>query len=587
MEIVYVSNCGKKYHFNPQCSYIKGKAVNSLPLNSAKIKFGGPCSRCINSQNILMNNNNQFKKYYKNNIFNNNISSNNKNQFNNYLKLQNNLDNNNFFGNNNFVQNNNHIFDELSNNKKINKGNLYNINNDNVNDKKINDINNEKSILESKDKISDFFMLSGSGSVVDGGGFNLNKKVVIDEKSSEIDFNNNKFSTVNKNIPFLLNNISNIPNFDLSNDNDSSNFLINKNEWIKEEEKDDGKYIENIVKKFDNTKNEEKKNKNYNLLNKKENDKKKGSENNYDNGINFNIINNQINNISNQKDENAFFSNSKINDSNEEKSNNNSKIKSDNNIFFIYNIDNSSNKINISNNKDNILPSSLSNQKFKKRNQKKKIKINKDEFNLIKETNSNAIILSLENSILPSINTTHITNTTNLENNKIDKKKNDIDENDIFKKGNYKFSFEINPKINSKICINIEVGFEIDFFDENDINEEEEIEDSINENDNIILDSGFQKICVLRRLNIYKKTNQIYVLINIGKGKFFILGEKEFNDIIINKGFIYSNILNILFISNCQIIPLEKIKDIKPIFNYNKKDLNIAEIFNNGRKIEK
>ena len=589
-ETVYVSNCGKKYHFNPQCSYIKDKVVNALPLNAAINRLEGPCSRCINYRNILLNRNNQMNNFKKNNILNNNINSNNKKNIKNYLHLKNNLNNNNLFGNNKFFQNNNQILDELNNYRKINIGKLFKINNDDEEDKKINDINNEKSIVESKDKMSDFLMLSGSGSIVAGGGFNLKKKTEYDEKSSEIDFNNNKFSTANKNIPFHLNNISNIHNFDLSNDNDNSKCLINKNERIKEEEEEDEKYFANIVKKFENNKNTEN-NKNFNLISKKENDKKINIENKYDNSISFNIINNQINNISNQKDENAFFSNSNISNNNEENSSNNSKIKNVNNknIFLIYNIDNSSNNININNNKDdNNFPSSLSTQKFELKKRKRKIRINKDDLNIIKETNLNSIILSLENSFFHSTNTTYITNAMNCENNsnKIDKKKK-YDENDIFKKGYYKFSFEINPKINSKICINIEVGFEIDFIDQNDnsFNEEEEIEDSLNENDDIILDSIFQKLCISRRLNIHKKTNQIYVLINIIKGKFFVIGENEFNDII-NKEFINSNIFNILYISNCQIIPIDKIKDIKPIFHYNKKDLNIVEIINNGRKIE-
>ena len=36
-ETVYVSNCEKKYHFNPQCSYIKDKVVNALKKGRCRL----------------------------------------------------------------------------------------------------------------------------------------------------------------------------------------------------------------------------------------------------------------------------------------------------------------------------------------------------------------------------------------------------------------------------------------------------------------------------------------------------------------------------------------------------------------------
>ena len=45
-EIVYYTNTGKKYHFNPKCSYIKNKKSYKIVLGEAIKIFEGPCYRC-------------------------------------------------------------------------------------------------------------------------------------------------------------------------------------------------------------------------------------------------------------------------------------------------------------------------------------------------------------------------------------------------------------------------------------------------------------------------------------------------------------------------------------------------------------
>ena len=215
------------------------------------------------------------------------------------------------------------------------------------------------------------------------------------------------------------------------------------------------------------------------------------------------------------------------------------------------------------------MSSSSSSKSISKLKHEKNFNINIEDLNILKQTNTKAKILYFENNIFQSINITHITNMLNNDNNinKIYNKNDSIDDEII--NGNYKFSFAIIPKSQIKKKIKIEVGFEVNFIDENDI-------DIINEEENTESDDS-------NEIPIYKKTNQIYVLINIEKGKFFVVGEKELN-IKNNKDNLLSNSFNILYICNFQMILLERIKEVKPIFKYDKKALNVVEISINGRK---
>lgn len=46
-----------------------------------------------------------------------------------------------------------------------------------------------------------------------------------------------------------------------------------------------------------------------------------------------------------------------------------------------------------------------------------------------------------------------------------------------------------------------------------------------------------------------------------------------------------SNNFNILYLCNCQNVPLENIREVKPVLNYNIKNKNFTEIIMNGKKL--
>ena len=89
----------------------------------------------------------------------------------------------------------------------------------------------------------------------------------------------------------------------------------------------------------------------------------------------------------------------------------------------------------------------------------------------------------------------------------------------------------------------------------------------------------------MRHFYIYKKTNRIHVLINISKGKFYIVGEKELEKRT-NGEFLDVSKCEALYLTNFYPLCLNQIKDIRPIFKYNKNALQIADININGKKID-
>ena len=417
------------------------------------------------------------------------------------------------------------------------------------------------------------------------GGFYFRKKIDSEENSSEIDFNNNKFTTKNKKFPFPINNnISGINNFEISSEMDNYSCLMNKNFNSKneEEEEDNKNILKSILEESEDYKNKEIMHNN-SINNKKRLiiENKKIDENSKE----FNIINNQNyknNESSNlyKRDENAFFSsNDDINDINIIKKEENKNIQ------------------NININKKCVFSNSdfLQNNKLKaKSKHKKKCNTNQKDLKILEDTNVNAKIISIEKNLLKNNNTiTTISNTLNNENFIIKNNNKNYsyyyninNYNDEIKDGSFKYSFEIIPKIQNKVCVKIEVGFEIDFIDENDEDtiEDEENNESISDDNETALNSIIQKFSVLRQFKIYKQTNQIFALINVEKGKFFVVGEKELNSTN-NQDNLSFNKYNILYTCKSQMISVEQIKEVRPIFNYNKKDLDIVEIMLNGKKI--
>ena len=144
----------------------------------------------------------------------------------------------------------------------------------------------------------------------------------------------------------------------------------------------------------------------------------------------------------------------------------------------------------------------------------------------------------------------------------------------------FKFSFKIIPKGKNDINISIELGFEIIIIEEdNNENNLENEESSESSEKSITLSNTYQKYYIFKHLNIHKKTKNIIALIDISKGKFYILSNTTENlDISLDNNIILSS-------SDCQKIPLNKIKDVYPIFKYDSKYLNFVDIFFNGKPI--
>ena len=144
----------------------------------------------------------------------------------------------------------------------------------------------------------------------------------------------------------------------------------------------------------------------------------------------------------------------------------------------------------------------------------------------------------------------------------------------------FKFSFKIIPKGKNDINISIELGFEIIIIEEdNNENNLENEESSESSEKSITLSNTYQKYYIFKHIHIHKKTKNIIALIDISKGKFYILSNTTENlDISLDNNIILSS-------SDCQKIPLDKIKEVYPIFKYDSKYLNFVDIFFNGKNI--
>ena len=419
---LYYLKTGKKYHFY-NCSYIRGKELSKISINNLNNYFEKLCSKCRNRFNIS-------KIKEENKPYNSNENSNNKYNFaylnNNNYNFENHK-NTNYFNNKDFKYNN-QIFEGFENNRNNNKDFFNIINNDDEDDekedekedKKMNNKKKEKS-PEHKEKFSDF-SLSVSDLMKGGDGISLNQRSNLEEKSSELDFNNNIFSTKNKNNPFSLNDIGKISQYDNQNNLKNINFIINKNVITKVDQIKNKNRLNNNEEVEDSEikeKNKTKKTKikppklNLNSIIVQSNDteniikqaqyQSQNLSNSRKNSESRNLINK---NISIEKDEyfnilnsrrnfiNADSSNS-IFKTNEESKNNNYNYNSDINAkTFIINEPNSS------------ISSSMENHNIKLYNQNEINALSKDDIDILKETYNKAKKLILDNPVFHSINTT-------------------------------------------------------------------------------------------------------------------------------------------------------------------------------------
>ena len=84
------------------------------------------------------------------------------------------------------------------------------------------------------------------------------------------------------------------------------------------------------------------------------------------------------------------------------------------------------------------------------------------------------------------------------------------------------------------------------------------------------------KIIITKNLKNLTKENEINVLIDIVKGKLFFMKKDDNKNKIFEKN-------NILSVSNCQKISLDKIKEVHPYLKFNSNDLSIVDIVFNGK----
>ena len=221
---------------------------------------------------------------------------------------------------------------------------------------------------------------------------------------------------------------------------------------------------------------------------------------------------------------------------------------------------------------------------FNKYYNQNKINLSTKDIKLVYYTNQTAIIMFLRNFF--SFHDYKDKNISILcEHKDININGSNYKNNDIYK-GNFKFKLEIIPLKELIKPIKISVGFEIEYIDNTDINVIHE--EDINLIDNCVnkkIGSLYETLVVMRSFNIYKKTNKMHVLINISNGKLFVVGDDDLEKIN-NKTFVDKSNSEILYLRTFYRISLNQIKDVKPIFKFDKNDLLLAEININGKYID-
>ena len=526
IKMVFITTSGKKYHFSKNCPSLNAsKNLIQISLIEAEKKNKGPCKNCC------FNNNNKFKKFnFKN--FNNNYYQQNQ-KFKNYK------------------------------NKKEIKKNFIN------SDDADNEIFNSSSKLEQESMIKKDIQ-ENNNNIINNISKNIDNEEDKKESNNIIKEDNSNFFELcekNQNNNIFLNknelNDITITSFSINIFSKNNNDSFNESKSC-EREKD----LNSNKDKFKNNSNESykislKKDKNDNtdkigIL--KEKDKNKNKNNNHQNCNNKK----QKNQMENQRlldiDKNYFDS--------EENSDPKSKKKT--NISEKIDI----NPINI-NQQENYMQLYQLNQlvSLKKKdidynNYNLKLNCHKNDMYFLLNTFNNATLLSFEKPIL------------------FDKSDNRINGNGLAFKDSYMFKFEIIPlKEENNSFLTIEVGFNIKYINIQDMNLIIDEKFINKENINFKIGSLYDSLKIKKKLIIFKKTGIIYTLINIDKGKFFITGQEELEkrkfNIILNKAntktFFIKNFFSIMNIS---------LKNIEPIFNFDKNDLKNYDIIINDKKIE-
>ena len=206
----------------------------------------------------------------------------------------------------------------------------------------------------------------------------------------------------------------------------------------------------------------------------------------------------------------------------------------------------------------------------------------KGDYKLLDETNGTAKLLYLKNIL--EINDQADGNFSILSENKDDSIISNSEQNNIIK-GNFKFKFEVIPLNEIDEPFMISVGFEIDYIDETDQNLINKENKKLEDDKNIKMGAVYETLILMRHFYIYKSTNIVHVLLNITKGKFFVVGENELQK---RNRKVYLNPDNteICYVRSFNNIQLCQIKCVRPIFKYNKNSLQIANININGNALK-
>ena len=250
------------------------------------------------------------------------------------------------------------------------------------------------------------------------------------------------------------------------------------------------------------------------------------------------------------------------------KNSQNNEISPDMEQMFYENMENNSRYRNNANNnqeeeKEELNNSEENNDLNKKR--KKDLNWTGFDFKILEETNKSSKLFFLKE--IKQILNPFSNNYSLLE-------KNENNERSTNNKGNFKFKFEIIPYKELESPIKITLGFIFDYL----------TEVNISKKDNKKINLSHTSKMLVQHFYINKKTNNINVMINITKGKFFVIGKEEL-DKKTNKIFIEPENSEILFLENFKGIKLDCIKDVRPIFEYDKNSLELANIIVGGNEL--
>ena len=217
-----------------------------------------------------------------------------------------------------------------------------------------------------------------------------------------------------------------------------------------------------------------------------------------------------------------------------------------------------------------------------KKEAKQYLNWDKGDFKLLDETNGTAKLLYLKNIL--EINDQVDGNISILSEHKDDNIISNSEQNNIIK-GNFKFKFEVIPLNEIDEPFKISVGFEIDYIDETDQNLISKENKKFEYDKNIKMGAVYETLIIMRHFYIYKSTNIVHVLLNITKGKFFVVGENELQKRN-KKEYLKPENTEICYVRSFNNLQLCQIKCVRPIFKYNKNSLQIANININGNALK-